>query len=330
MTERAMVFEALNIGVEATPGTEADANRRIEAWSLAPSPQGAIDSFRPDGSKFATLATVGKRWTEAALDGVLSYSDVIYILSGLVSYGTPGTSAGTPPAYTWTFTPDTDGPDTVKTYTIERGSSVRAHQFEYGQFSGFGFSFNATDSQVSISGDVLGQELRDGITMTTTPTTIEAVPASPKDCTVKLASTQAGISGATALTRVLAVEWNYTGKYGAVHTVSTDVSYVATVELAGELTGSLTLEADSSGMGFLTQAAAGTQYWIEILFTGAIISGTDAYKIQIQMPIVFTNFGDISDSDGVVAVQWQFAGVHDATWTKALEIVVVNATSALS
>jgi hypothetical protein len=165
--------------------------------------------------------------------------------------------------------------------------------------------------------------------MTSTPTTVSAVPCHPKQCTVKTASTQAGLSGASALTRVLNVEWHYNDKYAPVFVVNTDDSFTALVEQAADLGGSLTLEADSTGMGYLATAQAGTQLWIEIKFTGALIEATHYYGITIQMPVHLINRGNIEDQDGVVAVTYDFGAVHDGSWGKALSLTVMNAVTAL-
>lgn len=330
MSERATVFEAIQWGLEATAGTEADAGKRMEAYGLSPNREGNIDTFRPEGLKFPTLVTIGKEYTTAGIDGILDYANVVYPLASLINYDTANiVQQGTTTAYKWTFNPDTDGPDTVATYTVEKGSSVRAEQFEYGTVTGFGFSFNASDSQIAVTGDMIGTQLRDGITMTSSPTTVEAVPVHPNQCTVKVASAQASLSGASALTRVLAVEWNYTGKSGPLFTVGTAKSFIATVETVGEISGTLTLEADSNGMAYLTTLQAGTQQWMQIKFTGATISGAYAYDIQIQFPFHFSAYPPLEDSDGVVAVSYAFTGVHDGTWGKALDVQVINTLTGL-
>lgn len=329
MSERATVFEAVQIGVEGTAGTEADANKILEAYSIAPKRAGKIDTFRPEGMKFATLAMANKDHTEAGIDGILDYQNIVYMLAGLINYAGTPTQQGTFSAYKWTFNPDTDGPDTVKTYTVEQGSSVRAQQFEYGTVTGWGFSFSAQDASIKVTGDMIGTVLRDGITKTVGASVVEAIPATPVQCSVKEATTQAGLSGATALTRVLELEFNFTGKQGPVFTIGTPTSFVATVETVPELGGSITLEADSSGMAFLAYAQAGTQHWLQIKFTGALIADVNYYDIQIQVPVVFTTLGELSDKDGVVAVKYGFTAVHDGTWTKALDIQVVNALSGL-
>lgn len=330
MAERASVFEAVNIGLESVPGTEVDASKRLEAISIVANREGAIEPFRPAGSKFNVLVTQGKEHTTASVEGILDYANIVYALAGLIAYGTANIAqVGSLSAYDWTFTPDTDGPDTVATYTIEQGSSVRAQQFEYGQFTGFGFSFNATDSQIAISGEIIGTQLRDGITMTVSPSTVEAVPVHPNDVTVRIATTQAAVGTATPLTRVLGMEWNYTGKFGPVFTVGTENSFVATVEQAAEVGGTLTLEADAAGMAYYDEAQDGDLLWMEIEANGSAIAGTANYSLNITMPIYLTTLPSLSDSDGVVAVQYGYTAAHDATWGKALSVTARNGVSAL-
>lgn len=329
MAERASVFDAVNIGLEGTPGTEVDGNRRLEAYSIDPKWEGGVEAFRPDGSKFPTLVTVGKEHTTAAVDGILDYANVVYPLASLIQYGTANIAAvGTTGAYTWTFAPDTDGPDTCATYTVEKGSSVRAEQFEYGKFTGFGFSFNAGDSQIAVTGEMIGAQFRSGITMCGTASTVEAVPCHPKHCTLAIDATQAALGTSAALSRVLALEWNYTGKDGPLFTVGTTNSWDALVEQAAELGGSFTLEADATGMGYLTSVQAGTLKWMQIKFAGAAI-GTSAYNITIQMPVHLTAYPELSDMDGVVASKYAYTAVHDGTWGKALSVSVTNALSGL-
>lgn len=327
MAERASVFEFVQWGVESTAGTEVNADKVLEAISLTANREGNVDTFRPAGSKFPTLVTVGKEHTVAELDGILDYNCIVYPLAGLVSYSSPS-QIGTLSAYTWTFTPSTSGPDTVKTYTVEKGSSVRAEQFEYGQVTGLSFSYSAKDSQITLSGNMIGNELRDGITKTSSPTTIAAVPVHPDQCEVRIATTQAGVSGATALSRLLSFEWRYEDKYGPLFVAGTDDSFVATVEQEANLGGTFVVEADSEGMAYLANVQAGDQLWLEFLATGAAI-GTVNYKINFTMPIVLSALPPLSDGDGVVAAEYEFTAVHDATWGKALQITVVNAVSAL-
>src|SRR5919109_3965922 len=131
MAERATIFQTVQIGVEATPGTAVAANKKLEALSIEPAAQVDIDKFRPMGNKFPTLTQIGKDWVEAGLSGVASYSDLTYVFSSLLVATTVSDLGGVPAAKSWTFDPDSDGPDTSKTYTVEHGDG-RADKFTYG------------------------------------------------------------------------------------------------------------------------------------------------------------------------------------------------------
>src|SRR5574340_1711615 len=129
MTDRAMINEVTQIGIEGTAGTDAAANKKSLSTSISLKPAGNVSVFRPAGYKFSTVAVVGREFVTGNIEGQADYNDLAYLFSGCVAYpGTPTLGSGTAPAgtaYTWTFTPDSDAADTIKTFTIEEGSSVR-------------------------------------------------------------------------------------------------------------------------------------------------------------------------------------------------------------
>lgn len=329
MTERASVFESAQFGVETQPGTAVAANKTLPAYGLKPSKSGAVSVFTPSGSKFPTVASVGKQMTTWALEGILDYMNVVYMLSGLIAKTTPTTEGTT--GKKWIIAPKTNGPDDVATYTIEQGSSVRAHRAPYGQVSGFGFSFSGNDNQVAVSGSVMSQKLEDDITMTASPTEVEVIPAHPLQCNVKLAATRAGLASASVLDRLLNLEWNYNDKYGPVNAIKRDVeSYSAVVEQSGALpAGSITLAADSNGMAFVPIAEKGTPYWIEIEFVGDEIESGVNYTLKLTSAILFGDLGELNDTDGLLAVKFNFNAKHDADWGKAFEFEIINTLGSL-
>ena|SRR5579883_1076991 len=129
----ATVNNIVQIGVEATPGTSVAATKLLQALSIEPAIKADIKTFRPMGGKFATIAALGKEWIEAKLSGAANYTELVYPLASAFSYAAP--TQISPPsgqAYRWTFTPSQSATDTIKTYTVELGSSVRAHKFTSG------------------------------------------------------------------------------------------------------------------------------------------------------------------------------------------------------
>ena len=144
-------------------------------------------------------------------------------------YNTPGLSterhpgAGTPTqqgataAYKWTFTPAQSAEDTIKTFTVEQGSSVRAGRFAYGLVTQLGVKFDR--SGVAVTGAMLGHAYEDGVTMTGTPAAIAVQPIQPTEVSVYMDTTGASI-GTTKLTRVLRAEFEIGDRYSPLWTLN--------------------------------------------------------------------------------------------------------------
>ena len=167
MSERTTITQVTQIGVEATPGTAVAATKKLGATSIEPSIQAEIQTFRPAGVKFNTIGVLGKEWTEASIEGPASYTDLAYLFAGALNYAAPVQQAGTT-AYLWTFTPSHTAEDTVKTFTVERGSAVRAGRFSYGTVNEVGLSFSR--ESVDVSGSILGQQYTDDVHLSTNAT----------------------------------------------------------------------------------------------------------------------------------------------------------------
>ena len=320
MTERASVFELVQLQIEATPGGGSAADRVLEAVGWLPAKQGKADAFRPEGMKFGTIASVGKMHAEWKLEGLLDYVNILYLLRSLLHMAAdPELVTDATISYDWTFTSQPADADNGITFFIERGSSVKASTYAYCQISGIGFSFGARDSTVKLSGAAISQKGTRGASLTASPDWIAAEPAFPEHCVVKIGTSK---GGGSALTRLFKLEWGFNGKYGPVFNIGADASFVATVELAPDLNGSVTVEADTAGEALEGYAEAATPLWIEIKFTGPEIETGYNYTITITMPIFLVTLGDASDVDGVWGLKFGLQGRYDSAEATALEVVV--------
>lgn len=324
MADRASIFQTIQVGVESTPGTSVAASKKLQSMMIEPGMKAEIQSYRAMGSKFPSLAALGKEWTEASVSGGLTYSEIVYPLSSVLNTATPtGTTAKT-----WVFTPATSSADTPKTFTVEQGGSIRAHKFTYGLFNSFGVKFSRESCEVS--GSMLGAALTDNITMTGSPTSVELVPVLPTQVLVYLADTAAGLDGASALGRVVSVEWNISDRFGPVWALNGATTWAAFVETEPKLDVKMTMEADAEGMALITPMRAGTTKFVRIEATGAVIGGgPDTYQLTIDTACKIVDVDPFSDEDGVYAIGWSMSGFHDATWGKATSITVVNQVASL-
>jgi len=156
MPERASIFQTVQIGPETTPGTAVPTTKRLKATNIELQPDGNLNAFAPSGSKFDSIVQLGREFSSGPADGIAAYNDLAYILSSVMN---KVTATGGGAAKTWAFEIDIDGADTVQTYTVEKGSDVRAHRIAHVIFTGFDFTFDR--SEVRVSGDMFGYAIED-------------------------------------------------------------------------------------------------------------------------------------------------------------------------
>lgn len=329
MPERSSLNQVVQVGVETTAGTSVAATKRFQSIGIEPSPSVEMDQFRPAGQKFRAITTLGKEWTEAGIAGRGSYTEIIYLLSSVLNTGviTTPDAAGAPTARKWVFSPSSTADDTPKTFTIEHGSAVRAAKFSYGLVSEFGMSFSR--DVIEVSGSMLGRAVVDNIVLTASPTVIDLVPIIPTQVSVYVDTTSAAL-GTTKLTRAISADFNLGSRFGPVWVLdAANTSFVNHIETEPDLTLNLLLQADAQGMGLLEQLRDGATRFVRIEAVGSNIGGAITYKFTLDMAVKVADTGGFSDADGVFAVEFNFVGVHDGTWGKAIEVSVVNELTAL-
>jgi hypothetical protein len=326
MAERSALFETVQIGKETTPGTAVAADKKLLATGFEVSINADVNTYRPNGYKFNTIGALDFEMVEGNITGIPSYTDLTYLFSSLISADTPAASGTT--GQEWVFTSDSDGPDAPVTYTIEQGSSVRAHSFANGQVTGLTLTIN--DDGVEMDGTIIGEALEDGITMTAAPTEIALQPVMRTEVGLKLNTSAAGLPAASLLTRGFAVEWSLTDRFAPLKTLNGTSTYDVVVE--SEPTGEikLMLEADAAGMVPLTHMRAGSTLFLRIQATGPVIgAGPATYSLIIDTAFKVTDVSDFQVEQDVIAIEWTGTFVHDSTWGKAFNISLINALTAL-
>ncbi len=325
MAERASIFSTVQIAVEVTPGTDPNAGyKQLSALQIEPSVKVELETYRASGQKFPTVAALNKEWTEAKLGGPITYTEIIYLLSSLISYALPASGAS---GKTWTFEPGLTAASTVKTFSVEQGDATRAHEFTYGVVKDLTLKFGRDGCD--LDGTMIGRALADGITKTAGATAIAPQVVMPTQVSVKLADTAAGLAGASALTRVISTQWSMVDRFGPVWALDGQTYPAASVETEPKVEVKLKLQADAAGMALLTNMRAGTTKFMRIKATGAQIAGAEYYDLQIDTALKVKDVSPFEDSDGVFAIEWTMNGFYDATWTKTTEIAVVNTLATL-
>jgi hypothetical protein len=327
MPERTAIAAAVQIGPEVTPGTAVAANKLFNSIGFEPGIAVDMSRFRPIGQKFDSSVVLNKEWTEFDITGVGNYSELIYLLAGVLVDTTPTTVETT--GRRWTFAPNSRSADTVRTYTIEQGDAVRAHKFAYGLITELGI--NISRDGIEIEGSGIGQRITDAITMTATPTALPEVPMLPGEVSVYLDPTS-GALGTTKLLRALEANITIGDRFNPLWVLNAAIpSFAAHVETAPDVTVELLVEADAQGMALLNTMRASGTHFIRVESISPVLAGatTQFYDFRFDMAGKIDDVSPFEDEDGVYAVTWTNRAVHDATWGKALEARVTNKAAAL-
>jgi hypothetical protein len=337
MAERATVVQKTQIGVEAVPGTAVAASKQLLGLSIAPEPQVNSQQFRPQGAKFNTIVAEQREWMQAGLTGYPSFGDIIYPLSSVMSTAvvTQFMDGGTPTGgYKWVFDMNPYDLDTPKTFTVEWGGAARASRFSNAVVREFGL--HVTRSTVENTGQIIGQRMQDGVTLTPAPTAVELVPMLASGWDVFMDPTLANI-GTTKLGRLFDNTLTLNNRFGPIWPVdSSQTSYAAVVETVPALTYAMVVEADAAGMGYLSTLRQGSTVFARLRNIGPAIysAGTYlatplCYQATFDVALKVNTIGNFADNEGVYAVTFNFAGVIDTGWGKAMHAEIVNKTAVL-
>lgn len=326
MAERASLLQGIQLGVEVTSGTGVAANKKLQSTSLSTGVMAEIKKFRPTGAKFNTVSALGKEWVEGDISGILSYTDWVYLAASGLQYTAPDQQESTA-AYLWANTPSQSAADSIKTFTVEEGGAVRAHKFAYGLVNSLGYTI--TRDEATVKGKIIGQNITDGITLTSTPTEIAIVPVLPTDISVYMDTLYSDI-GETKLLRVLKIDFDTGERFGTVWPIdAAQASFAAHVETEPTAEFKLLLAADSVGMGLLTTMRAGTKKFFRVEAVGATIEDTYTYKWTHDICAVVTDVAPFSDENGIYAIEWTFTATYDSDFGKAFSFNTVNELTAL-
>lgn len=329
MVVNATVFQVANIRAEATPGTDpGTGTKRLQSIGLELNPKATINKFRAQGSKLSAVHALGREWSELAVTGAATYTELIYLLAGILRKDTSAPVDVGSDANAWVFDINNTGPDDIQTYTVEHGSSVRAHKSTNCFMSEFGLTW--TSETVETTGTMMARAIQDAITLTADPDLLPLVPVLPTQTQIFVSDTQAGLAGASAITRGFRAAFTVSNRQGMFWPINSAVSsFGGNVELVPTVQLKLLMETNAAGMAFLPLMRAGTTYFARVKSIGPVIDSPDTNLLQLDFSGKLDEPSNFSDEDGVYAIEWTFDAVEDETWGKALEVLVQNELATL-
>ena len=318
-------------GPETTFGTGVAATKVLTSLGLSRfSPMGSGKQFRAQGNKLPSASTaVGRRRTEANLQGFMDFNELVYVLCAGIKNVTP-TSDGTN-GKKWTFTYALSGADVKKGFTIESGDTVHAQKSSSNLVTDI--TLDMSWENAAISGKLVGQALQDDITITPALTPGPLVVMNPATFGIKTAALQASLTAASEFTRPFSAQLTIPGILQPLNRMSTtDTSHVAMIEQALEgMRLKLVTGADDADMAFLANWTAGSIVWFRVQNLGAVIAGAipSAYNFELDMACKVIDPYTPGELNGAATAEWNFNLEYDATSAYAFRLAVTNTLASL-
>ncbi len=219
----------------------------------------------------------------------------------------------------WEFAPLYNQPDSYQTYTFEKGALNIANfgaQIPYGTIAGLGFK--CAENDVAVSGDVIGQQMVDPFTLTTTGISeVAKAPVNPGSVNYYF-----GISTSNMVQymSVLEVDFTLPARFKPKMTQdTTHPSFSALYEVAAEIKLKITMEHDAQAQGLLAQLRTGATQFMRIEAIGTQIEPGFNNRICFELPIGLS--GDPrADKQGIYTSEFDAVGMYDTGfggWIKA-------------
>lgn len=167
MTERATVFENVQLGRESTAarGVAVPADRLLQTLMIVFSAAITGRRVRPSGNKLDTKVAPGRRSGEGSLEAsAAAFGEVCDVLESIFGTVAPTTPGGATLARERRYSMNTRGPDTYQSYTLEKGSDAGASRMTHALFTGMTMNFGT--EALEVSGSIIGRLPERGITMT--------------------------------------------------------------------------------------------------------------------------------------------------------------------
>lgn len=316
------------LGVQSTPGTTVAATVRLASLGIDIGKELVTKQFRSMGAKTNTTSIIHKKMSRGTFEGPLSYNEIIYILAGMMPT-TPSTTTG---VTTWSSLPNPIGNDANKVYTLEQGDDEETELFEDLQFQSLDITWGLED--VMVSGNVFSKtSVVKGGGLTTGVALLAERPVSARDITVTVDPTYAGI-GSSALTDAFDAKLSIGEKFEPKWVLNkTYTSYKEAYEKIGDLTFTITLEANSQGRNVYNYLIGGGGYYIRVKAAGSdIIGGTPSTPLSITVDFFakLTSVREMKDyNDSLFAYELTMNLIQESDLGRPYIITTKNGLAAL-
>lgn len=312
-------------GLEATPGTEVDADRKWASLSLEAQIEAAITEYTQAGTLVPVGTVTGKLWDSFSVKGPADFNELAYLLNSLLKK-VAGVQQASSAAYLYTYAPSPFASETLESWTTEWGDAAGTANFKALQSQLSDLTLKFDRDKVELDGKGLARFESTDVTMTATPSVIARMPVTPNIVSVYLASTMAGLASATAISRGFEAEIGISGRVEPVWELNAATPSYAdlapgTLKTSGKLSLS-TARAESATL--LTAMKENTLQFLRIKAVGPLIETTYYHTLVIDVPVLVSKAPKKGGKSALYSYDWEFVLAVDPTSSKFVNIALTN------
>lgn len=300
MTTPAAVNQRAQYATESVPGTAVTANRAFRATTVTMGPTVEVETVRPSGSRFASTTYIKKEMSEGKFEGLPCFNETPRLLSW--AFGAPVNEEGTGGEYTHTWLIGAG-----QTRTIELGDSTAGAKVAGCFVKNLTFEWGRNSGDAKVSGDIVGGQWTDGVTMATSITASDVLPMEAHKVSVFVDDSYANL-GETQMADALKVTFTTGDIRDAVWTLnSSKPSFSDRVDIP--LDGAeveLMVKSTTEGRAFLAGLRSGNTYYLRIQVTGEDAS------MNIDLAVRATEHSR-DEQDGIWASTTKLRVVEDSS-----------------
>lgn len=318
----------VQVGRESPAGTAVAATSKqlgkatMEGMPVLHRPEDENGSLANNGR-----TVVAGNAVELTFEGDATYEQLMYWLeNGIETIAAAGPADE---AYTYAYDPNLTSANTLKTFTIEYGDDVQAHEVEYCITKALEIS-GAMDGPWTVKAAIFGRnQTPTSFTGALTDPTVETILA---NLTTLAIDNSGGTMGYTVKSSTLiSFAWKLeTGfkptKHGGA-TLYFDKPIQSKIKLVVDM--KLVFNAGMEAERLLFEA--GTRRLFRLLATGSIIGGgTTPREAELSFAGVYTKFSSLGENEGEDVVDITIEGEYDPTWAKLFTVEVVNEVATIA
>lgn len=319
------------IGQETSAGGGGGAGHKLLSFAVVPTHKLNVAKFKAPGHHNNTETALEQQWFETAINGDMSFTEVLWLIEAMYGAGTKTTPGGATLARQRVYTPPLTGAVTPKTFETQWGDSNDVKQALYNLIKDMTFKFDRA-AGMSVSGAGYSALQSHGGSFTATPTALANKPMSGSMLNFYFDTTGAGIGGTQQQLSFQSATVEVKGLYDVYwDSDRSQPTWATHVNDTPTTTVKVDLNENDNTRTLVSNLLLNQTYFLRIDVQDAAnsIETNERYTFQWDLALRLTDLAPYGTKQKVLYREATFELIEDATWGKAHVITSITGEDVL-